>query len=311
MRKGETYVFVAAEFIEAQYAGAPHLKYGHLSDICKASDTSSNTKTSKWVYMRLGEMFYYGQDRPIKPSFRFLVYHPFYRPRKMAQVGLRTSLFPWSMTNYSSQAHFMPSTMRDKARKAIDVAKDSSSHFLAELGAFVGGTATLVLNAWKDPLRQFDHIHPQTAPYLPVITEKGKAQDPPMVVVTPQLTKQEVQDTMIKHLIEMVHEDKIGVTIQNTLQNLEELRKNPLAEQNGSPELMSQTRAFEIMYIKRLLEEIEEQPSADDAALNMSPAVATQRAGDGSTEHATLGVRDKTSQAQQKLTVSIFCIASL
>ncbi|KAI6780909.1 uncharacterized protein J7T54_007389 [Emericellopsis cladophorae] len=80
---GETDLFIAAEFIEQRYQGAPHLRGFHLKDNSPAG--------TKWAYLLIDHALHYGQDAE-PPTHRYLVYHPFIRPRNIPQKSFADNL---------------------------------------------------------------------------------------------------------------------------------------------------------------------------------------------------------------------------
>jgi len=87
---GETELYIAAEFIEQRYQGAPHLTSRHLRDKFPAN--------TKWPFMRIGKAFHYGQNYP-SPTSRYLVYHPFFRTRDMPQKAFADNLILTALLN--------------------------------------------------------------------------------------------------------------------------------------------------------------------------------------------------------------------
>ncbi|KAL7932789.1 hypothetical protein V8C35DRAFT_306787 [Trichoderma chlorosporum] len=125
---GETELFIAAEFIERRYQGAPHLRNYHLRD--------KFSPETKWAYMRIGAPLYYGQDAE-NPKHRYLVYHPFIRTRDIPQRAFADNL------NLS------------KAKSLLDLVGSSSNSQLAATGVTASALLTVLSSFLADPLRPF------------------------------------------------------------------------------------------------------------------------------------------------------------
>jgi hypothetical protein len=198
----------------------------------------------------------------------------------------------------------MPSTIRDLAKKAIGVAKDSSSHFLAELGAFIGAPVTFVLDAWKDPLRQFDHIHPRTAPYLQVVNEQGRPADPPGPVLMPQLTQEEVVRTTVERVREAIEAGERETAIHDTLDAFGRSISDPLVQQrdpSGRAHAVQESKTAAIM---RLIRVVDERRKAENSAPRDGSDVADQRAANSAIGQAPQVPSDKIRAAQHNMMVS-------
>ncbi|KAL7911422.1 hypothetical protein GGI35DRAFT_478773 [Trichoderma velutinum] len=125
---GETQLFIAAEFIERRYQGAPHLRNYHLRD--------KFSPETEWAYMRIGAPFYYGQDAE-KPNHRYLVYHPFLRTRHIPQRAFADNL---NLT---------------RAKSILESVAGSSNSSIAASGAAVSALVTVLGSFLADPLRPF------------------------------------------------------------------------------------------------------------------------------------------------------------
>ncbi|KAJ4265283.1 hypothetical protein NW762_004568 [Fusarium torreyae] len=128
---GETDLFIAAEFIERRYQGAPHLRGLHLKDKC-APDT-------KWTHMLIDQAFHYGQDAD-SPSYRYLVYHPFIQTRNIPQKAFADSSLFTALNSAAASA---------AASKAVTIAAG---------GAVAKAILKVVVNAKTHPLRRFKSL---------------------------------------------------------------------------------------------------------------------------------------------------------
>ncbi|RSL47243.1 hypothetical protein CEP54_013486 [Fusarium duplospermum] len=125
---GETALFIAAEFIEKRYQGAPHLRHLHLRDKFPPG--------TRWGYLRLDQAFHYGQNFD-PPTYRYLVYHPFMRPRDIPQRS------------------FADNIILTTALSIAEAASNSGNAYVAGGGAAIGGIVKLIGTCHLDPLRQF------------------------------------------------------------------------------------------------------------------------------------------------------------
>ncbi|RMJ13337.1 hypothetical protein CDV36_007022 [Fusarium kuroshium] len=128
---GETALFIAAEFIERRYQGAPHLKHLHLRDKFPPG--------TRWGYLRLDQAFHYGQNYR-DPTYRYLVYHPFIRPRHIPQRS------------------FADNIILTTALTIAEAASSSGSAYVATGGAAIGAVVKLIAACNLDPLRRFEPL---------------------------------------------------------------------------------------------------------------------------------------------------------
>lgn len=128
---GETALFIAAEFIERRYQGAPHLKHLHLRDKFPPG--------TRWGYLRLDQAFHYGQNYK-DPTYRYLVYHPFIRPRHIPQRS------------------FADNIILTTALTIAEAASSSGNTYMATGGAAIGAVIKLIATCNLDPLRRFDPL---------------------------------------------------------------------------------------------------------------------------------------------------------
>jgi len=125
---GETELYIAAEFIEQRYQGAPHLASLHLRDRFPPE--------TKWAYMRIGHAFHYGQNYQ-NPTYRYLVYHPFVRVRNIPQGSFADNL------------------LLNNAKSASSSAAASQNQYIAPVGTVARAMVDLVGSLTSDPLWRF------------------------------------------------------------------------------------------------------------------------------------------------------------
>ncbi|RTE82406.1 hypothetical protein BHE90_003034 [Fusarium euwallaceae] len=135
---GETALFIAAEFIERRYQGAPHLKHLHLRDKFPPG--------TRWGYLRLDQAFHYGQNYK-DPTYRYLVYHPFIRPRHIPQRS------------------FADNIILTTALTIAEAASSSGNAYVATGGAAIGAVVKLIAACNLDPLRRFEPLDPEDMLY--------------------------------------------------------------------------------------------------------------------------------------------------
>ncbi|RSL73023.1 hypothetical protein CEP53_000856 [Fusarium sp. AF-6] len=135
---GETALFIAAEFIERRYQGAPHLKHLHLRDKFPPG--------TRWGYLRLDQAFHYGQNYR-DPTYRYLVYHPFIRPRHIPQRS------------------FADNIILTTALTIAEAASSSGNAYVATGGAAIGAVVKLIAACNLDPLRRFEPLDPEDMLY--------------------------------------------------------------------------------------------------------------------------------------------------
>ncbi|KAM0425743.1 hypothetical protein ACHAPT_008991 [Fusarium lateritium] len=165
---GETALFIAAEFIEPRYQGAPHLRHLHLRDKFPPG--------TRWGYLRLDQAFHYGQNYD-NPTYRYLVYHPFIRPRHIPQRSFADNI---TLTTALTMA---------------ESAANSGNTYVASGGAAIGGIVKLIAACQLHPLRQFDPLEADEMLYnvSQEIEKREKAWNPEPTLL--QQTEQVLQTT--------------------------------------------------------------------------------------------------------------------